>query len=135
MQVDPTHAIKTTVVQQLVEQAADKMTCTWDQIAPPQYHAHAKVFSEDAAQQFPKSREWNHAIDLKLNASNTLDCKVYPLSLNKDTTLQTFITKNLGKGYICQLKSPYTFPFFFIKKKNGDLRLVQDYRKLNTLTV
>ena len=50
MKVNPTYAIKTTVVQQLVEQAADKMTCTWDQIVPPQYHAHAKVFSEDATQ-------------------------------------------------------------------------------------
>ena len=61
------HAVKTMVVQQLVEQAADKTTRTWDQTVPPQYHVHAKVFSEDTAQRFPESREWNHAIDLKLN--------------------------------------------------------------------
>ena len=121
MKINPIHAVKTTVAQQLAEQAADKTTHTWDQIVPPQYHAHAKVFSEDATQWFPKSREWDHAIDLKPYAPNSLDCKVYPLSPNEDTALQTFIAENLGKGYICQLKSPYTFLFFFIKKKNGDL--------------
>ena len=49
MKVDPAHAARTTIAQQLAEQAADKMTCTWDQIVPPQYHAYAKVFSKDTA--------------------------------------------------------------------------------------
>ena len=40
---------KTTVAQQLVEQAADKTVRTWDQIVPPQYHQHTKVFSETTA--------------------------------------------------------------------------------------
>ena len=127
MKVNPAHAAKTTVAQQLAEQATDKTTQTWDQIVPHQYHAHAKVLSEDAAQCFPESRDWDHAIDLKLNALNSLDCKVYLLSPNEDTTLQTFIAENLGKGYIRQSKSPYVFPFFFIKKKNEDLQPVQDY--------
>ena len=50
-----------------------------------------------------------------------MDCKVYPLALTEDIALQKFIAENLEKGYIRQSKSPYTFPFFFIKKKNGDL--------------
>ena len=32
------HLAKTTVAQQLAEQAADKTVRTWDQIVPPQYH-------------------------------------------------------------------------------------------------
>ena len=32
-------------------------------------------------------------------------------------------------------KSPYTFPFFFIKKKDGKLQPVQDYQWLNEVTV
>ena len=87
MKVNPTCTAKTIVVQQLAEQAADKTTCTWDQIVPPQYHVHAKVFSEDAAQQFPESHEWDHTIDLKPNAPTTLDCNIYPLSPNEDTVL------------------------------------------------
>ena len=131
----PSQLAKTTVAQQLAEQATDKMIRSWDQIVPPQYHQHAKVFSKMAAHRFSDSREWDHAIDLKSDAPLTLDCKVYPLSPREDTALQTFLSENLAKGYIRPLKSPYAFPFFFIKKKNGDLRLVQDYRKLNMFTV
>ena len=109
---------KTTVAQQLAEQASDKTIRTWDQIVPPQYHQHAQVFSEIAAHRFPESREWDHAIDLKPDAPSTLDCKVYPLSLGEDTALQTFLSENLAKGYIRPSKSPYAFPFFFLMKKN-----------------
>ena len=126
---------KTTVAQQLAEQVADKTVCSWDQIVPPQYHQHAMVFSETAAHRFPDSRDWDHAIDLKVDAPPTLDCKVYPLSPGEDTALQNFLSENLAKGYIRPSKSPYAFPFFFIKKKNGDLRPVQDYRRLNAFTV
>ena len=129
------HFAKTTVAQQLAEQATDKTVRSWDEIVPSQYHQHAKVFSETAAHRFPDSREWDHAIDLKPDAPLTLDCKVYPLSPGEDITLQTFLLENLAKGYIRPSKSPYAFPFFFIKKKNGDLRPVQDYRQLNMFTV
>jgi hypothetical protein len=122
------HFAKTTVAQQLAKQAANKTIHPWDQIVPPQYHQYAKVFSEAAAHRFPDSREWDYAIDLKADAPSTLDCKVYPLSPGEDTALQMFLSENLTKGYIRPSKSPYAFPFFFIKKKNGDLRLIQDYR-------
>ena len=112
---------KTTVAQQLAEQASDKTIRTWDQIVPPQYHQHAQVFSETAAHRFPDSREWDHAIDLKPDAPSMLDCKVYPLSPGEDIALQTFLSENLTKGYIRPSKSPYASSFFFIKKKNGDL--------------
>ena len=91
---------KTMVAQQLAEQAADKTVRSWDQIVPSQYHQHAKVFSETAAQRFPESREWDHAINLKADAPSTMDCKVYPLSPGEDTALQTFLSENLAKGYI-----------------------------------
>ena len=73
---DPTRVAKTTVAQQLTEQATDKTVRTWDQIVPTHYHAHAKVFSKEAAHQFPESHEWDHTIDLKPDAPNTMDCKV-----------------------------------------------------------
>ena len=78
---------KTTVAQQLAEQAVDKTACPWDQIVPPQYHQHAQVFSETAAHRFPVSCEWDHAIDLKPDAPTTMDCKVYPLSPAEDEAL------------------------------------------------
>ena len=66
MKIDPARATKTTVAQQLAEQATDKTVRTWDQIVPPHYHEHAKVFSEEAAHRFPESREWDHAIDVTI---------------------------------------------------------------------
>ena len=100
MKIDPICAAKTTIAQQLMEQAADKTIQTWDQIVPAHYHEHAKVFSEEATHRFPESCEWDHAINLKPNAPNTMDCKVYPLSLTEDIALQKFIAENLEKGYI-----------------------------------
>ena len=49
--------------------------------------------------------------------------------------LDKFLEENLQTGHIRPLKSPIPAPFFFVKKKLGDLRPVQDYRKLNSLTV
>ena len=46
---------KTTVAQQLAEQAADKTIRSWDQIVPSQYHHHAKVFSKTTAHRFLES--------------------------------------------------------------------------------
>ena len=38
-------------------------------------------------------------------------------------------------GRIRPSKSPMASPVFFIKKKEGSLRLVQDYRQLNAMTI
>jgi hypothetical protein len=49
--------------------------------------------------------------------------------------LNKFIEEQLAKGYIVPSKSPMASPVFFVKKKNGELRLIQDYRKLNDITI
>ena len=36
---------------------------------------------------------------------------------------------------IMELKSKYTAPYFYIPKKDSSLRLVQDYMKLNQITI
>ncbi|GBG67272.1 hypothetical protein CBR_g88561 [Chara braunii] len=41
----------------------------------------------------------------------------------------------LAKGWICPSSSPYGAPVLFVRKKNKDLRLCIDYRKLNAQTV
>ena len=50
---------------------------------PTQYKQHTKVFSEKAAQRFPQSREWDHAIELKEDAPQTLPGKIYPLAAHE----------------------------------------------------
>jgi len=60
---------------------------------------------------------------------------VYPLSLLEQAELDAFLEENLHTGRIRPSKSSIAAPVFFIKKKDGLLRLVQDYRALNAITV
>ena len=76
----------------------------------------------------------DHAIELLEGAPPVLDCKVYPLTLAEQEALDKFLKEHLAKGYIHPSKSPYAAPFFFVKKKDGKLHPVQDYRRLNTWT-
>ena len=102
---------------------------------PPEYRRFASVFSDEESQRFPPSRPWDHAIELKPDAPSHLRCKVYPMTREEDEALDKFIDEQLLKGYIEPSKSPYASPFFFVKKKDGKLRPVQDYRALNSWMV
>jgi Reverse transcriptase (RNA-dependent DNA polymerase) len=64
-----------------------------------------------------------------------LDCRVYPLSPAEKQAQKEFIAMNLRLGRIQRSKSPYACGFFFVDKKDGKLRPVQDYRKLNEWTI
>ena len=48
--------------------------------------------------------------------------------------LDVFLEEALRTGRIRQSKSPMGAPVFFIKKKDGKLRFVQDYCALNLIT-
>jgi hypothetical protein len=49
--------------------------------------------------------------------------------------LRKWLDKELNKGFIRPSKSPYPSPTFLIEKKNGDYRVVQDYKMLNKFTI
>ena len=59
---------RTTMATQITAEAADKTERPWHEFVPSGYHRYGKVFSEIKAQQFPESRQWDHAIDLKPDA-------------------------------------------------------------------
>ena len=61
--------------------------------------------------------------------------KIYPLPRDERAELDKFIDENLAAGKIHVSKSPYSSPVFFVRKKDGGVCPVQDYRKLNDLTV
>ena len=56
-----------------------------------------------------------------------MDCKVYPLNLDEQKALDEFLEENLKSGRIRPSNSTMASPFFFVKKKDGALRPVQDY--------
>ena len=82
----------------------------------------------------PPRRIWDHAIEL-IPGSKPTDCKLYPLNRQEQEQLDAFLKENLETGRIQSSKSPMASPFFFVKKKDGSLRPVQDYWKLNEMTV
>ena len=53
--------------------------------------------------------------------------KIYPLSREKKEKVREFIEKQLRKRYIRLLKSPQMTSVFFVGKKDGKKRMVQDY--------
>jgi len=61
--------------------------------------------------------------------------KVYLLSREEREEVREFVKEQLRKGYIRPSKSPQTVPVFFVGKKDGKKRMVQDYHYLNEWTV
>ena len=49
--------------------------------------------------------------------------------------LKNIFKENLSKGFIRKSKSLAGAPVFFVFKKNGELHMVVDYRKLNEITI
>ncbi len=126
---------KTTTASELAQKAMDKTKKTFEQMVLEEYRRHAHTFNEKESHRFPPPRPWDHMIELLPEAPKAFDCKIYPMMRGEEDSLREFIDEQLKKGYIRPSKSPYVSPFFFIKKKDGKLRPVQDYRKLNSLTV
>jgi hypothetical protein len=103
--------------------------------AVPDYlHEFEDVFAEESYDALPERKQWDHAIELVPDAKMN-NPKIYPLAPNEQKALDEFITENLQSGRIRPSKSPMAAPVFFIKKKDGSLRLIQDYRALNQATI
>ena len=96
---------------------------------------YREVFELEGFDQLPLRRPWDHTIDLKEGTSPWSRTHIIPLSSQEQWTLQEFLEENLRTGRIRPLKSLYASPFFFMKKKDRKLRPIQDYWKLNQLTV
>jgi hypothetical protein len=67
---------------------------------PPEYQRHARVFSEEESHQFPPSRTWDHAINLKPGSPDSLNCKIYPMTPKEKIDLKEWINEMEEKKYI-----------------------------------
>jgi len=61
--------------------------------------------------------------------------KIYLLSRVEREEVHEFVKDQLRKGYIRPSKSPQISLIFFVPKKDGKKRMVQDYRYLNSWTI
>ena len=110
-------------------------TTTSSPAIPEEYQRHVKIFSEAESQRLPAHSIWDHAIELLPNIPSTLPGRLLPLTQEEIHECHKFIQEHLQRGTITRSKSPYTANFFFVKKKDGKLRPVQDYRPLNKWTI
>ena len=84
------------------------------------------MFSKQLFDTLLEPKEWDHAVEL-IPGSRPTGCKIYPLSPTEQKQLDIFLKENLEMGQIQPSKSLILSLVFFIKKKDGSLRLVQDY--------
>ncbi|GBG74655.1 hypothetical protein CBR_g19063 [Chara braunii] len=79
-------------------------------------------------------RPIRHEIILEDGAVPLRGC-IYRMSEEELSVLRAQLDDLLQKGWIRPSSSPYGGPVLFVRKKNKDLRLCIDYRKLNAQTV
>ena len=85
-----------------------------------------KVFEKKNLERMPMRKAWDYAIDLR-EEFVPKKRKIYPLLRVEREEVQEFVKNQLRKGYIRPSKSPQTSPVFFVLKKDGKKRMVQDY--------
>ena len=105
-----------------------------DEIVPRRFYKYLKVFEKKNSERMLTRKAWNHAIDLRKGFVPNKG-KIYPLSRVEREEVQEFVKDQLRKGYIRPSKSLQTSPVFFVPKKDGKKRMVQDYRYLNSWTI
>ena len=100
---------------------------------PQVFQRYKKVFSDEEAQRLPRHQPWDHKIDLILGQQMS-KTSVYRLTPPEKIALKEYIEDGLKRGTLRRSEAPDACSFFFIDKKDGKLRPVQDYRPLNAIT-
>ena len=116
------------------EEEAARSEAEAKKLVPEQFHKWIKVFGKKQSERMPTRKLWNHAIDMKKGFVPRKG-KMYLLLREEKEEVREFVKEQLRKGYIWPSKSPQMVPVFFVGKKDGKKRMVQDYRYLNEWTV
>ncbi|GBG90921.1 hypothetical protein CBR_g51526 [Chara braunii] len=98
----------------------------------PLLDAYGDMF--DAPHRVVPDRPIHHEIILEAGAVPPRGC-IYRMSEEELSVLRAQLGDLLEKGWIRPSSSPYGALVLFVRKKNKDLRLCIDYRKLNAQTV
>ena len=85
-----------------------------------------RIFEKKDSERMPMRKAWDHAIDLREGFMPKKD-KIYLLSRVEREEVQEFVKNQLRKRYIRPSKSLQTSLVFFMLKKDGKKRMVQDY--------
>jgi hypothetical protein len=127
------HATSTVSTRLAEAFAKNSQTKSFRDVVPDHLHDFEDLFSKASFDSLPERRKWDHAIELDRDPAPGFR-KVYPMSLEEQKEMDDFLEEALATGRIRPSKSPIGAPVFFVKKKDGKLRFVQDYRALNAIT-
>ena len=98
-----------------------------EEIFPKEFHKFLNtVFSERPVGKLPPRSKYDHAIELK-PGFEPMRGAIYRQGPVHDKALKDFLNENLEKGFIRPSTSPQAASFFFVPKKDGHTRPVQDY--------
>ena len=71
---------------------------------------------------------------IKLNTQLLINVRSYPIPFSQSSTAEEEVAKMLQIGVIEHSNSAYNEPWLFVKKSDGSLRPVIDFRQLNKAT-
>ena len=86
------------------------------------------LFNKKKFEKLSDRQEQDHEINLMEEAPKELNAKAYLITLKEKETLSQWLDEQLKARLIVESNSRYAALCFFIPKKDGTLRLVQDYR-------
>ena len=131
--INPSDAVESRDINNPKEKMSSETEDKIKKYLPAKLRPFKDVFSELSANQLPPHRSYDCEINIKPNC-NLYYGPIYPLTEKETIALKKYIDEMLAKGFIRKSKSPAGAPIFFVLKKNGELRLVVDYRRLNEIT-
>ena len=102
---------------------------------PDVYRRWIHLFrEEESAKALPKHKPWDHEIQLMPGEAPKFG-PIYPLSKTELGVLREYLDTNLKKRSIRKSESSAGYPILSTPKKDGELRLRVDYRKLNDIMI
>jgi len=105
-----------------------------EEMVPRRFHKYLKMFEKKKSERMLMRKTGDHVIDLREEFVPKKG-KIYPLSRVEREEVQEFVKDQLRKEYIRPSKSLQISLVFFVLKKDGKKRMVQDYWYLNSWTI
>ena len=93
-----------------------------------------EAFLPQPADQIPPHRSWDHKIEL-MPGKEPPYSKNRPLSSQELQVVRKWLDENLTKGFIRESRARCAAPLMLAAKPGGGVRICQDYRGLNNVTI
>jgi hypothetical protein len=102
---------------------------------PSEYQDFEELFKERVGEAaLPEHKPWDHTIPIEEGKTPTHYGGLRKLSEKEENFLKGYIDRLIQKKFIRQSASPISHAVLFAPKKDGDLRVCIDYRRLNEIT-